>query len=370
MTEKEVTVNPLAHRPAGSAANLHVKTLATMLKIHEIDRKGERIGSRERRKLVNSLPVALAGSKIDDYLKDEPGMPRYQAAQLLLTDAIESTSLLNEEVQRTVVAGAEKFKVVRNAGCAMYQTKSNALRVPLGEAQINAPVVAEGAPIPDRTQDYSFRNFTIQKYGMKPRISYEMVEDGLIEAVAEEIFFAGAAVENKLNIDAITNCIANKGNVNTYAAGRTSATTGNALPNLLQTKALMKADGFIADTIIMCSDMEYDLLQNGNIMQAMQFGSNVAISGGQLPSRLLGMNTFVTDNGSTTAANWRYTTDNDTAAVMLEAKRGLGIAMRRDLTVNKFDDIEKELHTITATMRCAVSYLHANAVGTVTYQSS
>jgi len=55
---------------------------------------------------------------------------------------------------------------------------------------------------------------------------------------------------------------------------------------------------------------------------------------------------------------------------VMEARRGCGIAMRRDRTVKKFDDVEKELQGITVTMRSDVSYLHANAVGTVTYQSS
>jgi hypothetical protein len=101
------------------------------------------------------------------------------------------------------------------------------------------------------------------------------------------------------------------------------------------------------------------------------FGNNSVITGGQIPPKLLGMNTYVTDNGhTTTAANWEYNTDGDTAAIVMEARRGLGIAMRRDRTVKKFDDIEKELKTITVTMRAGVSYLHANAVGTVTYQSA
>jgi|SRR3972149_5052040 len=368
MSEREINVEPMMHRPP-IGNDIHVRTLAAMLEIYKIDQKGERIGSRERRKLVLGLPAELGGYKIDDFLKDDPTVDPRPAAELLLTDAIESTSLLNEEVLRTVIAGAEKFKIIRDSGVPVYKTSSNALRVPLGEAEINAPVVSEGAPIPDRTQDYGFRNFTIVKYGMKPRISYEMIEDGLVNVVAEEIFFAGAAVENRLNKDAIMNLVANKGNVNTYAAGRTSATAGNSLPNIMQTKALLKADGFFADTIIMCTDMEYDLQQNANVLQAERFGGSEVIRKGMIPT-FLGMNVFVTDNGADTAANWRYTTDNDTAAIVMEARRGCGIAMRRDRTVKKFDDVEKELQGITVTMRSDVSYLHANAVGTVTYQSS
>lgn len=372
MSERYIEVQPMGieHRvPVGN--DPHVKTLSAMLKIASIDKKGDRF-SRERRKLVLGLPAQLGAYKIDDFLSDDPTATRYHAAELLLTESIESTSLLNEEVLRTVVAGAEKYKVVRDCGAARYDTKSNSLRVPLGEAQINAPKIGEGAAIPDRSQEYGSRTISIDKYGMKPRISYEMVEDGLIDSVAEEIFFAGAAVENRLNVESLMNLATNAGNKNTtYVAASTSATAGNSLFYLKGTKKMLKADGFVADTVIMCSEMEGDLMDNANIVQAHQFGNNSVITGGQLPPKLLGMNTYVTDNGhTTTAANWEYNSDGDVAAIVMEARRGLGIAMRRDRTVKKFDDIEKELNTITVTMRAGVSYLHANAVGTVTYQSA
>lgn len=368
MTEREINVSPMEHRPSGTSSP-HVKILSAMLEIAKIDNKGDRIGSRDRRKLIQKLPATLGASPIDAWM-DGDDSSRRPAAELLLTEAIESTSIIQEQVQRTVLAGAERFKIIRDIGCAWYNTTSNALRVPLGEAQINAAEVAEAAEIKDRTQDYGFRNFTIVKYGVKPRISFEMIEDGLVDVVSEEIFFAGASVENKLNMDAIVNMVANAGKISTYAAGRTSATAGNSLLQALEVKGLMKAAGFFADTWIMTSDMESDLLLNSNLAHASLQGSNTVITTGRLPTYVHGMKSYVTDNGGSTAANWRYTTDNDVGGLLLEAKRGLGVAMRRDLTVKKFDDIVRELNTITVTMRADVSYLHANAIGKVTFQSS
>jgi hypothetical protein len=355
---KEITVEPMVHRP--NVRDVHVATLSTMLKIAQLDKRGERIGSRQKRKLVMSLPATLGAYRIDDFLNDEPGAIRHPAAELLLTEAIESTSLLNEEVLRTVIAGAEKFKVIRETGCAMYQTKSNALRVPLGETQINAPVVAEGTIIPDRTQDYDYRNFSILKYAMKPRISYEMIEDGLVDVVSEEIFFAGAALENRLNYDALTSLASNAGNNTTTQSLATLPYTA-----LKQAKRLLKVDGFFADTVIMCSDLEGALLDVTALGTPYGQMTEQVMRQGQLPSPLQGMSWFVTDNGSLTVDGsnpWRYTTDLDIGGIVMEAKRGCGIAMRRDRTIKKFDDIEKELNTITATMRCDVSFLHANAV--------
>ncbi len=350
----------MQNRPA--YRDVHVATLAKMLEIAHLDRKGERFGNRERKKLVLGLPATLGAYKIDDFLNDDPTATRHRAAELLLTDSIESTSLLNEEVLRTVIAGAEKFKIIRDCGAAMYQTKSNALRVPLGEAQVNASVVAEAATIQDRTQNYDYRDFTIVKYGMKPRISYEMIEDGLVDVVAEEIFFAGAALENKLNYDSLTALATNAGNT-TITAGENAGTVG--LTVLKEAKSLLKADGFFADTLIMCAGLEDNLLSNTALTTPYGVMTESVLRQGQLPSPLYGMRWWVTDNGSTTVDGtnpWAYDSNADIGGIVMEAKRGCGIAMRKDRTIKKFDDIEKELSTFTATMRVDVNYLHANAV--------
>ncbi len=117
----------------------------------------------------------------------------------------------------------------------------------------------------------------------------------------------------------------------------------------------------------MHSEFEADLMANAYLITPY-FGGGAGdqvVRQGVLPSPLLGMKWYVTDNGSTTVDGtnpWDYDTSADVGAIAMEARRGCGIAMRRDRTVNKFEDIVHELKTITATMRCDVNYLHANAV--------
>jgi HK97 family phage major capsid protein len=373
MSEKEIMVEPMQHRPIDARQDQHVRILSSLLEIVKIDHAGERLGSKTRRDLVRRLPANMGTYKIDDFMSDTTEDP-LPARQLLLTEAIESTSIIQEEVRRTVIAGAEKFKVIRDAGVAWYPCKSNALRVPLGEAQRNADEVAEGAVISDRTQNYDKRDFTIVKYGVKPRISFEMIEDGLVDVVAEEIFYAGAAVENKLNYDTLTALATNAGN--TTKAGQVgSGTAGTGLSILKYAKKMLKQDGFFADTVIMNSDFEADLLANTVLATPYYAGGAGAeyVSQGTLPNTLLGMKWFVTDNGSTTVDGtnpWEYNSDDDVGAIVMEAKRGCGVAMRRDRTVKKFEDIVRELQTITVTMRCDVNYLHANAVGRCVYDAA
>ena len=363
---KEITIDPMGHRPVDARQDPHARLLTSLLEIARIDHSGERLGSRQRRSLVSRMPAELGASRIDDFMSNDPTADRYQARQLLLTEGIEATSIIQEQVLRTVIAGAEKFQVIRDAGVAWYNTKSNALRVPLGEAKRNADIIAEGAEIKSRTQDYDHRDFSIVKYGVKPDITFEMVEDGLVEVVAEEIFYAGAAVENRLNYDALTALATNAGRTTTTGS---CGTDGTALSVLREAKKLVKGTrttgAFTADTIIMTGDFEEDLLLNNNLAYASYAGGSEAIRSGTLPARLMGMKWMVTDNGSATVDGtnpWEYGSSADVGAIVMEAKRGCGVAMRRDRTVKKFEDITRELQTITVTMRADVNYLHANAV--------
>jgi len=364
MSEREINVPMMEHRP-NVGNDPHVQLLASLLEIAVIDHNGNRNNgaNRERMNLIKRIPSQLGAWKIDDFLSNNPDAKRYQASQLLFTEAIESTSIVAEEVQRVVIAGAEKFKVIRDCGVAMFRPKSNSLRVPLGETQRNAEEVPEGAEIRDRTQNYDQRSFTIVKYGVKPRISFEMVEDGLVDTVTEELFYAGASLENKLNYDSLTALASNAGNVTTKGSG---ATAGNALDVLRQAKKMLKNDGFFADTLIMHSDFEADLLANSTLLTPYASLGEQVMRSGALPSQLLGMRWYVTDNGASVVDGvnpWEYNSNADTGAIVMEARRGCGIAMRRDRTINKFDDIVRELKTITATMRCDVSHLHTNAIG-------
>jgi hypothetical protein len=368
---KEINVTPV---PVNTGNDMQPKLLSKLLEIAVIDSEGERLGSRRRRQLVNRIPAEMGAFQIDDFLNNDPTAPRRQARELLLTDAIESTSIIQEQVYRTVVAGAEKFKVIRDAGVSWYPTKSNALRVPLGEAQRNADEVAESTAIPDRTQDYDKRDFTIVKYGVKPRISFEMLEDGLVDVIAEEVFYAGAAVENKLNYDALTALATAAAAASNLTTGVGSGTGGTGLTFVREAKRRVKANGFIADTIIMCSEFEDDLLANTQLNTPYASLGEGVVRQGILPTPLQGLRWYVTDNGHASAVDgshaWGYANDSEVAAVVMEAKRGCGVAMRRDRTVKRFEDIIRELETITVTMRCDVNYLHANALCNIEYDTA
>jgi len=367
---KEITIPTMGHRPVDARQDSQAKLLSSLLEIMQIDKSGERIESRARQNLVRRIPAQLGAYTIDDFMSNNPVAERRQARQLLLTEGIEGTSIIQEQVLRTVIAGAEKFQIIRDAGVAWYPTKSNALRVPLGEAQRNADIVAESAEIPDRTQDYDKRDFSIVKYGVKPRITFEMIEDGLVDVVAEEIFYAGAAVENKLNYDALTALATNAGN---ETVGVGSGTAGTGLTFVREAKKLIKTDGFIADTILMCSEFEDDLLSNATLNTPYASLGEGVMRQGILPSPLLGLKWFTTDNGSTTVDGshpWGYGADDEIGAIVMEAKRGCGVAMRRDRAVKKFEDIARELQTITVTMRADVNYLHANALAVIPHDDA
>lgn len=376
---KEHIVNPIGigDRNIDTRSNKHAAILSSLLEIAMIDDAGERIGSRRRRQLVGRLPAALGGYAIDDFMDSDPTATRHQARQLLLSDAIESTSIIQEQVINTVTAGAEAFQIIRKVGAQWFTMQSNALRAPLGGSPYNAPAKAEGAEGEHRTQDYGKRDFSAETYMAIPDITDEMVHDGMIDTIASEIFYAGAACENRLNYEALTALATNAGST---TVGVGSATAGTGLKFVREAKKMIKtadtADavgGFHADTIIMCSEFEDDLLANATLNTPYASLGEGVVKQGILPSPLLGLKWFTTDNGSATVDGshpWGYAADDEVGAIVMSARAGCGIGMNWDITTKKFDDIVRGLKTMTVSIRFDVQYMHAKALAVIPYDEA
>lgn len=369
MKENIVSPVPIGHRSIDTRSNKHAALLSSLLEIAMIDDAGERIGSRKRRQLVNRLPANLGGYKIDDFMSSDAGATRYQARELLLSDAIESTSIVQEQVINTVTAGAEASQIIRKIGAQWFTMQSNALRAPLGGSPYNAPVKAEAAEGEHRTQDYDKRDFTAETYMAIPDITDEMIHDAMIDTISSEIFYAGAACENRLNYEAFTNLATNAGNTTTTTG---CAVAGTALSVMKEAKKMIeKADtsgavgGFHADTILMTSDFNEDLLANATLNTPYSTLGEGVVRQGILPTPLSGLKWYVSDNGSATvdgANPWEYDSNDDVGAIVLAARAGCGIGINWDLTTKKFDDIVRGLKTITVSIRFDVQYMHANAI--------
>lgn len=299
----------------------------------------------ETKTIVNSLPKELSYN-IDGQTKN--------VRELLLTEKIESTTLIQAEMAATVNEGAQLVKCMRQA-IPTVQVKSSSYVWPLGPANTYAPEIAEGAEIPTIVGEYSSRTFTVKKYGQMPRITRELVNDGLYDIIALEVQNAGAAVENTLNQQALTALLDGAGNEDDNNG---ADLTIKGVKAIADAAALIKADGFNPDTIIMCPGAEALVLKE--FVLSNYVGAD-SVMGGRVPT-ILGMKAYtlgVTDASASYA--WEYDSDGDIGMLVLDSRKAGAIAMREDLTVEKFDDPVRDLIGCKVTARFGVNYLHANA---------
>jgi HK97 family phage major capsid protein len=277
--------------------------------------------------------------------------------ELLLTEAIESTTLIQTEMYSTVMEGAEPQRCFRQA-VPMFRTNGNTLRVPYGSSGTYASEVAEGSEVPIGQQDYAYRDFTIKKYGTRPLITRELIDDGLFDAVAMEVRKAGASVENRLNQLVLSCLLDNAGNEHDTAG------SNQGIKAIASAVGLVKEKGYIPDTIVLCPQAEALTLKE--FVPTGYVGADAAMAG-RLPS-LMGLRVFtcgVTDDSPT--YTWQYDSDGDIGMLVYDSRNAGGIAMRRDLTVSRYEDPIRDLVGCTVTARFGVNYLAANAICRVEY---
>lgn len=298
--------------------------------------------------IVETIPRSL-GTVYDG--KIEP------VRELLLTTAIESTTLIQTEMHATVLEGAEPWKCMRQA-CTVLPMKANTLTIPVGEVGSYAPEVAEGAEIPIGVQDYSSVTLTAKKYGIRPMITDEMVADALYPVMEMEIRKAGAKMENTLNRLALTELIDN-----TSANEHDASGTNLGIKAIATAIKLVKADGFIPDRIVLHPDAEALIM--ADYIPTGYVGAEAAQSG-KLPN-LLGLSPFITNVADASSQTWEYNSDGDIGMVVFDSGNSTVIGERQPITIKRFDDVIRQLQGGTVSARWAVGTLQANAGARIEY---
>jgi len=275
--------------------------------------------------------------------------------ELLLTTAIESTNLIQTEMYKTVVEGAEPFKVMRNA-LNVLPMGAATLDIPVGEAGSYAREVAEGAEVPISTQDYSKVTFTAKKIAERPVITDEMVADALYPVIELELRKAGAKLENKINQMAIVELVANTAQHDTGGANQ-------GIKAVAAAQAKVEGAGYIPDRIVMCPGFKAGLM--AEFVPTGYSGADAVMSG-KLPN-LLGLQAFVSNVVHTTATSWAYAGGDNIGAVVFDSQNSTMLGIRQDITVKRYDDVVRMLQGTVVSARVAVDTLSATAGAYIQY---
>jgi hypothetical protein len=291
-----------------------------------------------------------------------------KARELLLSEAIESGTLVQTEIYRTIIDGAQPARCMRDA-VPVLPMKSNVMQINIGESGRYAPFVGEGSEFTVRNQDYTARTWTAKKIGEIPLCTKEMVDDALFAVIEMEVAAAGAACENTLNQWMLEVLLDNAGNE--YDINAAVAALGGAAA-IREAKALIAADGFQADTTIyhpqvgtyICKDYT-PIAYNPVAQEQMRTGLLPMILGTKLHECGVELTTTTTPTKSTYV--WGAPNDGYIGMCLFQKDKCGAIGMRQDLFVEDYRDPLRDLVGGKVSMRVACQYGLANAISRVEY---
>ena len=315
-------------------------------------------GPNQRKRMLNSAQFKkmLEGRKA----YDASGKCLGDAYKFLMESeatAISDSTLVQEEVYKTVIEGAEPIKCFREA-VPIIKTDSYSVRFIKGESGSYASKIPEGGAIEIDTQTYSKQDVTIEKYGTRPLITNELIEDGLFDVVELELKKAGQRMENTLNREMLNTILTNV-TTNTLSP----ASTHIAVSDIATAVGKVKKSNYIPDILITHPTAEGYLMSDSNLAYIAYAGTPDTLRGGNLGSRLLGLKPYTcTATDADSSPVWDDTNAGSDVTALVYSKNDLGvIAMRRDITIERYDDPIHDLVGISVTMRFGTGVLRETA---------
>jgi len=310
-------------------------------------------------KLTKLLQIGYAGNSERERILDKSSTEKVlgkDIKELLQSDSRQTSNLLQEEVYRTISEGAEPWKCMRDV-VPVIRTDSYSVRVVKGETGTYAEDLAEGANVPIDTQVYSKEDITISKIGTRPLITNELIEDSLFDIVNLELQKAGMRMENKLNRDVLLEILTDSTTTETDpAAGHLSVS------DLATARSAVASENYMPDKMVFHPAAEGYLLQDSNLAYVSFAGTNASLTSGTIP-KIMGMTPYTCSTTTGSTAKVWGTTDaaNNYYGMVIDSAASTYLAMRRDLTVEQYDDPIHDIVGISCTMRYGTATIQAKA---------
>ena len=325
----------------------HTRRLATYLKM-------DTMGPAEfKRAIEKEIPRSLAYEDWDG--------KKVNARELLQSEGLAATNLIPTETVATVVEGANAVKCFRDA-FPVVQMPSQVYTHPYGATTSYAPVVAEGAEVPQGTETISVATLTAKKVGTRPMITNEMIADAKFDAIAGEIRYAGEQIENTINRDCINSLIDASAASYSTDSGGSGATPllfiGTGIGTLI-------GRGFRATDIIFGPGM-YGATLGAFSSLSTDKASRVTDAGGI--GNLYGLTPHIcgiADSADTYV--WGWGTDNYLGCVIIDKAKAGVLGIREDIHVNRYPDTANDMQGMTVLARFDSASILATAAQFVQY---
>ena len=209
--------------------------------------------------------------------------------------------------------------------------------------------VGEGAEFPVGQETYTQVTFTPVKYGVTVGITREMIEDGMFASVqmnAETAGYELADNEDSLVVTALGTASA----AASHDVANANATI--AITDITEAMQNLETDGYRPSHIICGVEVVNDLRNIDTFHEANKSGG--VSSQDRLIGTIFGMKVLWSRNVSAKLA------------FVIDANHAFGIADKRPVTIEHFDDFLRDTHHIVASQRVDVQALRNNAVSEIT----
>ena len=281
--------------------------------------------------------------------------------KLFESEALNESALLIEEVIKTVYAGAEPFKCMRNV-LPVIKTKSHTTRLVTSSSAGYAEEYAEGTEITDVTTDYDYTNISTKLIMTGTKISNSLKEDSLFDVIQLEIEKVGARLENKLNRDALVALLSGAASGNDIDPTTSVFTTAY----LAQAKGKVQENNYFATKYVLLPYAEAQLWRDSNLAYVNRAGTEATLRQGKIGT-LMGMEPYsLSVTTGSTSVYWDSTDDtNHYMGLVLDPRNAGMITMKRDISVKQAETILADSTQIVGSMRYGVGTIRSDAISRI-----
>jgi len=272
--------------------------------------------------------------------------------QELMTTGTEP-EVIESEIYSTVIEAVKKNLVATQ----MLALRIGASGVPGSSVDIVtqdkdsmiAHEVAEGAEVPINLETLSTFNLKPVKYGIRPVITKEMQEDAKWDMIQRNLQESGYTMAKKLDELIMTE-------VRTGAEANTTNHTvsGGAaitVANIVAAMAFLESDDHVCTDLIIHPELSADIRQIDTFVEADKAG--VTDPSKRLIGTVFGMKVWVTTNGTVSGSTYY--------AYIIDRDHALCLAEKRPITIERYNDVTRDLTGVAVTARWKPRYLRKEA---------
>jgi len=270
--------------------------------------------------------------------------------ELMMTTTSEG-ELIQEQIYETIIQAAKEERL-REVCRVIRLTQGSSLNFELATANaMSVGLVAEGAEIPIDVSAYSERVFTPRKYGVRPLITTEMIEDAKFDVIEENIREAGYQMgrnENALIVVALA-----AGSAITANHAFNSVGTELDVDDIVTAMRRLEESNMHADTMIINPKQAAELRLIDTFVEADKSGVNNPINMYMI-GQIFTIKIYV---------SVACTVEK---VYIFDKRYALALVERRPLTIENYKDNIRDMTGIAVTQRLAIDYLRAEAICEIT----